>query len=112
MVRHGDRIVADTKRPPVLYESGFAPLVRSTPHERALNPTSELMRTEVVMAKYKTGLGLRGLPISFGSRHAERLLRFGMPPSAMISALSCSMVVRCLIAVCRISVKASSSDSA
>jgi uncharacterized protein (DUF427 family) len=25
MVRHGDRIVADTKRPLVLYESGFAP---------------------------------------------------------------------------------------
>jgi uncharacterized protein (DUF427 family) len=25
MVRHGDRIIADTKRPVVLYESGFAP---------------------------------------------------------------------------------------
>ena len=25
MVRHGDRVIADTKRPLVLYESGFAP---------------------------------------------------------------------------------------
>jgi hypothetical protein len=46
------------------------------------------------------------------SHHAVRLVRFGMPPTAMISALSCSMVVRWRMAVCRISAKASSSESA
>src|SRR5213593_643304 len=41
VVRHRDRIVADTKRPLVLYESGFAPrwyVVRADVDESALTP--------------------------------------------------------------------------
>ena len=41
VVRHGDRIVADTRRPVVLYESGFAPrwyVHRSDIDETALTP--------------------------------------------------------------------------
>jgi len=41
VVRHGDRIIADTKRPTVLYESGFAPrwyVLRSDVDEHALTP--------------------------------------------------------------------------
>src|SRR5499426_2759853 len=41
VVRHGDRIVADTKRPLVLYESGFAPrwyVPRADIDESALTP--------------------------------------------------------------------------
>ena len=40
-VRHGDRIIADTKRPMVLYESGFAPrwyVPRADVDESALTP--------------------------------------------------------------------------
>jgi hypothetical protein len=50
--------------------------------------------------------------LRLNSPHAVRLVRFGMPPAAMISALNCSIVVRWRIAVCRISTKASSSQSA
>ena len=41
VVRHGDRIIADTKRPLVLYESGFAPrwyVTRADVDESALTP--------------------------------------------------------------------------
>jgi uncharacterized protein (DUF427 family) len=41
VVRHGDRIIADTKRPVVLYESGFAPrwyVTRADIDESALTP--------------------------------------------------------------------------
>jgi uncharacterized protein (DUF427 family) len=41
VVRHGDRIIADTKRPLVLYESGFAPrwyVIRADIDESALTP--------------------------------------------------------------------------
>jgi uncharacterized protein (DUF427 family) len=41
VVRHGDRIIADTKRPLVLYESGFAPrwyVPRADIDESKLNP--------------------------------------------------------------------------
>jgi uncharacterized protein (DUF427 family) len=41
VVRHGDRIIANTKRPIVLYESGFAPrwyIVRADVDESALTP--------------------------------------------------------------------------
>ena len=41
VVRHGDRIIADTKRPVVLYESGFAPrwyVARADVDESALIP--------------------------------------------------------------------------
>jgi uncharacterized protein (DUF427 family) len=41
VVRHRDRIIADTKRPLVLYESGFAPrwyVVRADINESALTP--------------------------------------------------------------------------
>ncbi len=41
VVRHGDRIIADTKRPMVLYESGFAPrwyVTRADIDEPALTP--------------------------------------------------------------------------
>jgi uncharacterized protein (DUF427 family) len=41
VVRHGDRIIADTKRPVVLYESGFAPrwyVARTDIDEAALTP--------------------------------------------------------------------------
>jgi uncharacterized protein (DUF427 family) len=41
VVQHGDRIVADTKRPLVLYESGFAPrwyVPRADIDESALTP--------------------------------------------------------------------------
>jgi len=41
LVRHGDRIIADTKRPLVLYESGFAPrwyVSRADINESALTP--------------------------------------------------------------------------
>jgi uncharacterized protein (DUF427 family) len=41
VARHGERIVADTKRPPILYESGFAPrwyVPRSDIDESALAP--------------------------------------------------------------------------
>jgi len=41
VVRHGDRIIADTKRPVVLYESGFAPrwyVPRADVDESALTP--------------------------------------------------------------------------
>jgi uncharacterized protein (DUF427 family) len=41
VVRHGDRIIADTKRPLVLYESGFAPrwyVLRGDIDESALTP--------------------------------------------------------------------------
>src|SRR6059058_4383667 len=41
VVRHGDRIIADTKRPVVLYESGFAPrwyVPRADIDESALTP--------------------------------------------------------------------------
>ena len=41
MVRHSDRIIADTKRPVALYESGFAPrwyVVRADIDESALTP--------------------------------------------------------------------------
>ena len=37
-------------------------------------------------------------------------VRFGIPPAAMISALKTSIVVRCRIAVCRMSANASVSD--
>jgi uncharacterized protein (DUF427 family) len=40
-VRHGDRIIADTKRPMVLYESGFAPrwyVPRADVDESGLTP--------------------------------------------------------------------------
>jgi hypothetical protein len=42
--------------------------------------------------------------------YAERGVRFGIPPAAMISALKTSIVVRCRIAVCRIRANASVSD--
>ena len=42
--------------------------------------------------------------------HAVRDVRFGIPPAAMISALNCSIVVRCRMAVCRISLNASDSE--
>jgi len=41
VVRHRDRIIADTERPSVLYESGFAPrwyVPRADVDESALNP--------------------------------------------------------------------------
>jgi uncharacterized protein (DUF427 family) len=41
VIRHGDRIIADTKRPMVLYESGFAPrwyVPRADVDESALTP--------------------------------------------------------------------------
>jgi uncharacterized protein (DUF427 family) len=41
VVRHGDRIVADTRRPVVLYESGFPPrwyIARADVDESALSP--------------------------------------------------------------------------
>ena len=41
VVRHGDRIIADTKRPVALYESGFAPrwyVARADVDESALTP--------------------------------------------------------------------------
>jgi uncharacterized protein (DUF427 family) len=41
VVRHRDRIIAETKRPVVLYESGFAPrwyVARADVDESALNP--------------------------------------------------------------------------
>jgi uncharacterized protein (DUF427 family) len=41
VVRHGDRVIADTKRPVVLYESGFAPrwyVMRSDTDQSALSP--------------------------------------------------------------------------
>jgi uncharacterized protein (DUF427 family) len=41
VVRHGDRIIANTKRPVVLYESGFAPrwyVLRADIDEQALAP--------------------------------------------------------------------------
>jgi uncharacterized protein (DUF427 family) len=41
VVRHGDRTIADTKRPLVLYESGFAPrwyVARADVDESALTP--------------------------------------------------------------------------
>src|SRR4029077_19438355 len=41
VVRHRDRIIADTKRPVVLYESGFAPrwyVLRADVDESALTP--------------------------------------------------------------------------
>ncbi len=43
VVRHGDRIIADTGRPVVLYESGFAPrwyVLRSDIDESALTPVA------------------------------------------------------------------------
>ena len=43
VVRHGDRIIADTKRPLALYESGFAPrwyVPRADVDESALTPVS------------------------------------------------------------------------
>ena len=42
--------------------------------------------------------------------YAVRVVRFGIPPAAMMSALKTSIVVRCRIAVCRISENASVSD--
>ena len=42
--------------------------------------------------------------------YAVRVVRFGIPPAAMISALKTSIVVRCRIAVCRMSANASVSD--
>jgi uncharacterized protein (DUF427 family) len=44
LVNHGDRIVADTRRPPVLYESGFAPrwyVPRADIDESALTPVDQ-----------------------------------------------------------------------
>jgi hypothetical protein len=45
-----------------------------------------------------------------GEDHAVHDVRFGIPPAAMISALNCSIVVRCRMAVCRISLNASDSE--
>jgi len=44
VIRHRDRIIADTKRPVVLYESGFAPrwyVVRADVDESALTPVDQ-----------------------------------------------------------------------
>jgi uncharacterized protein (DUF427 family) len=44
VVRNGDRIIADTKRPVVLYESGFAPrwyVTRADIDESALSPVEQ-----------------------------------------------------------------------
>ena len=44
VVRHRDRIIADTKRPVALYESGFAPrwyVVRADVDESALTPVDQ-----------------------------------------------------------------------
>jgi uncharacterized protein (DUF427 family) len=44
VVRHRDRTIADTKRPVVLYESGFAPrwyVPRADVDESALNPVEQ-----------------------------------------------------------------------
>jgi len=53
VVRHGDRIVADTKRPLVLYESGFAP--------RWYVPRDDIDESALTAAKLQTFCPYKGL---------------------------------------------------
>jgi uncharacterized protein (DUF427 family) len=53
VVRHGDRIIADTRRPLVLYESGFAP--------RWYVPRDDINETALVPVKLQTFCPYKGL---------------------------------------------------
>jgi uncharacterized protein (DUF427 family) len=53
VVRHGDRIIADTKRPLVLYESGFAP--------RWYVPRSDVNETALTLVEHRTFCPYKGI---------------------------------------------------
>jgi uncharacterized protein (DUF427 family) len=53
VVRHGDRVIADTKRPLVLYESGFAP--------RWYVPSEDIDRSALTVVKLQTFCPYKGL---------------------------------------------------
>src|SRR5262245_35360120 len=53
VVRHSDRIIADTRRPLVLYESGFAP--------RWYVPRSDVDETALTPVEYQTFCPYKGL---------------------------------------------------
>ena len=106
VVRHRDRIIADTKRPVVLYESGFAPrwyVLRADIDESALTPwnTRPSARTKGCAATttsvtrvWRHGRILRPMPRSAASPTWCRSSRTSSPYSSMAHNSTSSRVRR------------------
>jgi len=82
VVRHHDRIIADTKRPVVLYESGFAP--------RWYVECADVMESELIPVEHQTFCTYKGLCSYFnigGARLAAWSYRDAYPQVGRISGL-------------------------